>query len=340
MKALSQNFSDYAIYATSEADILIVASASGTVPDPDPSFLTMRDLTMELRRVDIMGPQDISVRMLGNKALFAPFFESYAITTNSDYAPVVDLYAVRSRYYHRESVSMFHNSGLERLPIVEMLGNQRTNSTEAQVTYSGNLKSQNIHMSAMMYQYLMLEQWKWNHPYIPRLDEILQGGIIARQVLTRECSDGLLNHVWWNVMLNTIAGIESYLSQEQFTRLLHTIETASCARRLSSAQRDFISLLKAVGKKDPALMAQYSKILLAKMENRKVDADLLEYVLSAGMLGYLSSGNNQDAGILWRKYSPLLPDKNVQSMPVRLLVSHLSWRQPNLSELRRLSIKQ
>jgi spermidine synthase len=340
MKALSQNFSDYAIYATCENDIVIVASASGTIPDPDPSYLSMRDLTMELRRVDITGLQDISVRMLGNKALFAPFFESYAITTNSDYAPVVDLYAVRSRYYNRESVSIFHNPGLERLPIVEMLGSQRTNSTEAQVTFSSNLKSQNFHLSAMMYKYLMLEQWEWNHPYIPMLDEMLQNGIIARQLLTRECSDDLLNHVWWNVMLNTIVGIEPYVSQEQFTRLLHTIETGSCSRRLSSAQRDFIALINAVGKKDPALMAQYSKTLLAKMEKRAVDADLMEYVLSAGMLGYLSSGNSQDASILWRKYSPLLPDKNVQSMPVRLLVSHISKGQLNLSELRRLSIKQ
>ena len=63
----------------------------------------MQDLLKELRRIEVLGLEDINVRLIGNKVTLFPFFKSYPITTNSDYAPVVDLYAVRSRFFRLKS---------------------------------------------------------------------------------------------------------------------------------------------------------------------------------------------------------------------------------------------
>jgi hypothetical protein len=324
MKALSPNFSDYIIYATNSTDMLIAACPVGNIQKPSTSFSTMNDLMNELRKVDIMGLPDINVRVIGNKATLSPFFESYSIVANSDYEPVVDLNAVKSRFFGSMANDPFHNIQFDRLPLVEMLGNHHANLSPANVTYSTYPKALRIHFANMLYQYFVKDQLQWNHPEAPLRDESRMTIIHAKQVLTKECSGDILKSEWWKAMLHIIADFVPCWSPEQLSVLLHNIETSSCAKNFSASQRDFIALITAVGKKDAAGMGQYSKKLLEQMEQKAADDDLLEYILSAGMLGYLSAGNMQEAVLLWGKYGPLLPVKNSQSLTIRLLVTRLS----------------
>jgi hypothetical protein len=189
----------------------------------------------------------------------------------------------------------------------------------------------------MLYQYFVKDQLQWDHPEAPLHDESRVTIINAKRVLTKECAEDILQSEWWKAMLHIIADFVPYWSPEQLSVLLQNIETSSCAKHFSVSQRDFIALITAVGKKDAAGMAQYSKKLLEQMEQNEEDADLLEYILSAGMLGYLSAGNTQEAVFLWGKYGPLLPVKNSQSLTIRLLVTRLSsgW-QGNLSDIHHL----
>ncbi len=66
-----------------------------------------------------MGLPDINVRVLGNKATLSPLFESYSMSANSDYAPVVDLYAVKSRFFDLTASPQFHSIEFDRLPIAD-----------------------------------------------------------------------------------------------------------------------------------------------------------------------------------------------------------------------------
>jgi predicted membrane-bound spermidine synthase len=337
MKALSPYFSDYIIYATNSTDILIAACPVGNIQEPTTSFLTMKNLMNELHKVDIMGLPDINVRVIGNKATLSPLFESYSIAANSDYAPIVDLYAVKSRFFGSMAHDPFHNIQFDRLPIVEMLGKHHANLSAANVKYSTYPKALRIHFANMLYQYLLKDQLQWDHPEAPLRDESRMTIIHSKQVLVRECSEDILKSEWWKAMLHIIADFVPCWSPEQLSGLLHNIETSSCAKHFSASQRDFITLIKAVGEKDSARMARHSKKLLAQMEQNVPDADLLEYILSAGMLGDLSAGNIQEAVFLWKKYGPLLPVKNAQSITMRLLVARLSSSgQGNLSDLHNL----
>ena len=142
MNALSPNFSDYVIYAPNASNILIVACKTGTVGDPSPAFQSMKNMMSELQRINIAGLPDIYVRTIGNKRVFSPFFESYSITSNSDYAPVVDLFAVRSRFFFSDSSDLFQNGETDRLPIVQMLEKRSSPSNNAMVTFSSFPRSQ------------------------------------------------------------------------------------------------------------------------------------------------------------------------------------------------------
>jgi spermidine synthase len=328
MNALSPNFSDYVIFAPNATNILIVACKTGTVPDPNPAFLSMKSLTSELQRLNIVGLPDIYVRMIGNKMVFSPFFESYPITSNSDYAPIVDLYAVRSRFYSANTSDLFHNARIDRLPIVQMLGKRPSLSDNSMVTYSNYPRSERIHVANLLHQYFKEGQWRWSHPDQPVREEIMRDAIIAKQVLMHECSQNFIEfeHEWRKAMLHIIANLVPYLSSEKRAELFRYIENPSCASRFTAFQRDFVALLKAVGNQEPLLMVRHSNKLL---ENEQFeDADLLEYILSAGILGNLSLDNVDEAKLLWINFGKLLPYENRQSMAMRLLVGHIYRQTP------------
>ena len=324
MKALSPYFSDYIIYATNSTDMLVVACPAGNIQGPDASFLTMKNLMNELNKIDIMGLPDINVRVIGNKATLSPLFESYRIAANSDYEPIVDLYAVKSRFFVSKANDAFNSTKFDRLPFLEMLGKYHVNLNTANVTYSAYPKSFRIHFANMLYQYLLKGQMQWNHPEAPLRDESRTTIIHAKQVLMQACTEEIMESEWWQAMLHIIANFAPYWSPEQLASLLRNIETSPCAKRFSVSQHDFIALIKAVVEKDPARMVTYSKKLLEQMGNNVLDADLLEYILSAGILGDLAAGNVEEADLLWKTYGPLLPEKNAQSLTVRILVACLS----------------
>lgn len=331
LNALEPSFSDYVIYAPNLFDIIIVASPSGIVPKPRPSFMMMKDLSAELKDVGISSLQDIDIRTLGNKRALAPFFDSFAIISNSDYFPIVDLYAVRSRFFETDAFALFYNSDFKQLPAIQMLGKEPLMHDFDDITFSDNPKTMALYTANAAFHYLMTGQWKWGHPENPISSEIIRDAELARRVLMGPCSSNMLEKEWWDAQLRTIAFLVPYLSPEQLEQLFQRINTPSCVRHYSSSQRDFVSLLKAVGKQDPAHMARYAENLLK--DPKAVDADLLKYALSAGMLGSLSSGKIQDAQLLWKTYGPRLTNENRHTPMIRFLVSHAYKGGNNISDL-------
>jgi hypothetical protein len=214
---------------------------------------------------------------------------------------------------------------------MHMLGKKHSDVSISPVAYSTFPKSIRIHFANMIFQYFMNDQMKWSHPYAPLRDKSRQLVMNAKQVLTGKCSKDSLRQEWWMAMLHVVADFVPYWSPEQLSRILKSIETSSCSKDLSDPQRDFIALIKAVGNKDPALMSVYARKLLVQTREHAIDADLLEYILSVGMLGDLSEGNKHGARDLWGEYGALLPAKNAQSFTLRLMISHLSLGQENLS---------
>lgn len=153
---------------------------------------------------------------------------------------------------------------------------------------------------------------------------------MAKRVLERPCSPSV-SQKERDTLLRFIAGLVPNLSPEQLKQLFQRIEIPSCLKNYSYFQREFIGLLKSVGRRDPLLMTHHAENLLK--ESKSDDSDILEYVLSAGMLGDLSLGKRQDAQLLWEAYGPRLANKNRQSPMIRLLVAHAYKGQKNISDL-------
>ena len=114
LKAISVNFSDYVIYAPDDLDIVIVGKKSGLIPAPDASLLKHPPLAAALNRIRITGIQDLALRKVGDRKSFGKLIESVPIRANSDYHPILDQNAARTRFLNESAQELLY---FARLPL-------------------------------------------------------------------------------------------------------------------------------------------------------------------------------------------------------------------------------
>jgi spermidine synthase len=97
VRALAENFPDYALYSVGNKDILIVATNDARLPTPDWPVFTQPGVVDDLRRVLPLTPAMLDGLYIANGATLAPLVRARG-GANSDFYPVLDLGAERTRY--------------------------------------------------------------------------------------------------------------------------------------------------------------------------------------------------------------------------------------------------
>jgi hypothetical protein len=97
VRAVHRNFPAYRIYLTVDIDLLIVASNDSLLPEPDWSVFQYPLVAADLRRFRRITPEALEGALLGTRAAFLPAVHSEG-ELNSDYHPVLDLGAERTRF--------------------------------------------------------------------------------------------------------------------------------------------------------------------------------------------------------------------------------------------------
>jgi hypothetical protein len=98
LRALGENFPDYAIYASTDSDLLIVAGDAATLAQPLADVFREPGLAKELRTVHLQNLADLQIRKIATRATIHPLVQSYPVPANSDYYPYLDLNAARYRF--------------------------------------------------------------------------------------------------------------------------------------------------------------------------------------------------------------------------------------------------
>ena len=97
VRAVHRNFPSYRIYLTNDVDILIVASADSVLPAPDWSVFEYPKVAEDLRRFRRITPEALEGTIVATNRSLAPIVLSGDLV-NSDFYPVLDLSAERTRY--------------------------------------------------------------------------------------------------------------------------------------------------------------------------------------------------------------------------------------------------
>jgi predicted membrane-bound spermidine synthase len=123
VRAVAENFPDYALYAVSNRDILIVATNRDALPAPDWSVFALPGVASELRRVVALTPAMLNALRMVDATTLAPLVRDGG-GANSDFYPTLDLGAERARYLDEDAVGFVWMAG-ERFGLSSLMTTKR-----------------------------------------------------------------------------------------------------------------------------------------------------------------------------------------------------------------------
>ncbi len=316
LKAVSRHFSDFVIYAAHDRDMLIIAKKNGQLEDFDRSVFKLPAITTALERVYIKGVQDMELRKIGNRKFLNAMIESYPIRANSDYYPVVDQSAARARFLQSNAYG-FHNLSNNLLPALEMLQGSGPSWTTTDVAFpSLYVKSQSIFTAMALRDYSLHGNFGPRYGNVPR--NVQQQALEFRNLFyqCRSQSDRIDRHAG---LFNASVSMVPYLRPQELEAVWKKMEAGPCVRSLSSAEKNWIALFKAIGRRDAVAMVRGAKSVLENEQG--LGARELQFLVASGMTGSLMQGDKDGSFRLWSAYRSQMFANGQPDLLFRLLTA-------------------
>jgi predicted membrane-bound spermidine synthase len=297
ISALAENFADFAIYAATDSDILIVAGDREAFARPLADvFALMPGVAKELRTVHVQTIGDIEARRLGGRASLLPFFLSYNVPSNSDYRPYLDLHAAKFRFL-QSGAGDLTQLGLKGLPVIPLLEGTRPSRA---LSFDGGDYVERIEVSrrAAYARDFLLGAIAPEPRGIPAQ---LQKDLELVRTRGLDCVDPEKYDIWLRSLADVAKVINSGLPPVEASAVWAAFADAPCSRMMSASERDLLALFSAVGARDASGMARYASRVLAG--GAEMSSGTRQYALAAGMAGNLVANRPAEAVALWDKHA-------------------------------------
>ena len=298
LKALSENFSDYVIYATDGTNLVLIAKNHGELPEPDWSAIFGSGMKTDLARVDVQSESDLEIREIVDRDTLVPYLKRSVAPVNSDYFPFVDLHAGQARFKQSHS-TILGAWMMPPLPVFEMLSNQLFNYE--QLT---NVSFLPLVTQSQRAKYIFQRLTDDKHSVTTSdIDNDVQPVMHYLVELMRNEMHFCNPHKQWlalvPVMHDIMANTLPYMNVDKGVLLVDSIAASSCVVHDLGQMSAWIELYRAVARRDAPGMSKAARILLS--EDANTDEMFNEYLLNAAMLGDIVAGDCQAALEFWNR---------------------------------------
>lgn len=316
-KAMGQHFTDYVVYTTDDVNLIFVARHDGLLTAPNFGMLHHPILMRELAQVEINSDRDLVTRLIGHRRLLEPLFESYPIPVNSDFFPILDLNAARTRFLNantRELVQIRDNP----LPLIDMLDAPNLRWVNKKVTTTPhNTQVTNVSVARDLSNYLTLGA----NEHIKLISQAARLNADITRAWLRNCASPLPSTNGFLAFLDSSLIVASRLSTEEASVFWARITPIACLGTMSSSQRQWVLLIQAIVERNAKNMASQAEALLEKdtVENA---ATRKGFVLSAAMLANLALGKKENAQKLYKQHAEAAIKAGGNTITLQLLAAH------------------
>jgi predicted membrane-bound spermidine synthase len=258
VSAVSKTFPDFLVYSSIDTDIILIARKGAGPGTFDARVLAFEGLQPVLERLKLRDAQVVKRRAVAGASLLGPFLRTYGATSNSDFHPVVEQRAPKSRFTqaHVNELVVLQAAGV---PMLEMLGAGAPPSRERQ--------------DAKRVAYVEAavgEAWAVR-------DDVLGTGrarapaekasvpeLSARAVRSwaRDCRDGPAFERILPSLVVVAESVNPHLHPAVAGEVWQRLGESPCAKALPEAQRRWLDLFAAVAQRDPARMVPLGAMLL------------------------------------------------------------------------------
>jgi spermidine synthase len=292
--AVRQTFPDFTVYSTIDSDIVLVARKGGAPGRFDAKVLQWPDIKAVAERLKLADIDAIARRNLGGAASIDALFKAFRSPANSDYFPIVDQMAARTRFIQARVTAMT-DLQLSPLPLLEMLDGSFHPSSRRPDTYPWALADA-----------ASVTAWKLRDASLGARAsadavEFSDSFHLAAQMVGlwgSACPAGVTFEDMLPHLLST-AGAIAHLPPDAAIDMWKRIGDSGCARRVSAANRVWFDLFSAVAARDPDAMSAAGATLLEGM--RGTHSAAAEYAFIAAVAGHACRGRTQEADKLYEQ---------------------------------------
>lgn len=281
--AVSRTFPDFVVYSTNDSDVVLIARKGGAPGRFDPKVLQWPALKVHAERLQIADGGAIDRRLLGDAAAVHATFDSYRAPANSDYFPVVDQQAARTRFMDAR-VTALTSVQMSTVPLLEMLDGTFRPSSRPPTTYAWSLADSGAQTAWALRATVLGEKPP------AKIDESRDIHHQAAQLVRlwgEECPKNLpFEEMLPNFV--SIAGASPQLPPDAAVEMWKSVAESNCARRASAAQRTWFALFTAVAARDPDAMSEAGSALLEAARGQRSAAT--EYAFLAAVTGNACRG--------------------------------------------------
>ena len=318
LKAVSANFSDYAIYAANRGDVMIVARKNGMLPAPEYTVRKNPEIAAALRRIQVFWDQDIAVRKIGTKRFLGKFLESFPIRANSDYHPVLDQNAARARFLGASAQMLMDLPHLP-LPAMEILDGSGSGRGVTEVTPSVHFQKSQESVTAMgMRDYFRTG----DETTLDAPEEQRRNAILLKRICAGKASPDENERI--GIVFGLSVAMIPYLAPREMDPFWKTLDSGRCATIFSPWEREWHGLFQAADHRDASRMLEGARALLERRED--IPPAARRYLLASGMLGALAQGDREESLRLWARYKGMVFGGNEPDLLFRLLAAESGSR--------------
>jgi predicted membrane-bound spermidine synthase len=263
LKALSRHFGAYALYNTSDGDILIVASRAPALPPLTERIFQSPQLRAELDRIGVRSLAELQARLIGDDSTIGPLVNALTVPVNSDFFPYVDLNAPRLRFMSQTALELPRLTALP-IPLMDLLRSKSaTTATPAPSSNTYLFREVQVLRALAIRRALMDARFD-------DLDTLGTTNLLVIRTAVEKCADPNVQIAWKRAVENIGMLTASYLNPTELTDVWSSIKATPCYRDASGEHKAWADLLAAVAARaaveDREYVANYVTEVLAARE--------------------------------------------------------------------------
>lgn len=291
-KSISESFSDYHVYRVSNYDLVVVAKPHGTLGNVSDKLFSVPAASTILKKIGTESLADIEVRYLGNKEFFSPYLGTLGLPKNSDFFPVVDQNAAKTRFMNQASDGFINKDGL-----LNLMGHQSAINPD---DLQKNMKYFIYNPSLVKYMdaaYLNTEMHTNDSLYEFNNDE---GNMLAFKKIFQTC---VITEEWIDAAFWFSSKTIPYMTEESQHSIWNKITSQKCFARNSEKNKLWLDVFQNFSERKYHLAI--SSINKLSHVYNKAPAQLNKHSFYVAMLyiSYIQQQQYNDAMAIWSQLS-------------------------------------
>jgi len=290
--ALDAEFEDYVVYQTGSGDIVIMASPNEQLQPLTEQGFEMADLNNLLSKLDINTFEDLQLNRVGSRGLLAPLFKQFNQQANSDYFPILDSGAPKSRFAQGNAkplVGLINSS----IPTLNFLEQKSVSDADAYSEKSINdMLEEKSRLIEKINVLVKSEQVGAKSNPTSSDNATMDNGSVLMSYRFSNCDAGSDRAVDSLIAIADRAVV--LLTEEEQAPFWNYISETECVKNADADDNllNWIKLFKATSQHDYKTMAVSSTALL-DTDKYTASKPRLSYLISVGLLGDVFQGSKR-----------------------------------------------